>query len=273
MRVFVLTILGFLLAGAGTAQAQDATPAKPAPRKWVDVAVVPPLTPENTLNLQLSTGGPVVIQLRPEVAPHSVERIKTLASQGFYNGLIFHRVIDGFMAQTGDPKGTGEGGSALPDVNAEFNDLPHLRGTISLARAEGENSANSQFFIMLAPNLKLDHRYSAFGRVVSGMAFVDAIERGEPPANPSKIVRAWIGLPDGTVATPAAAANAAAAASEAATQQSSQAALASDEAARAALAGDDVTARERATAAGVAATTAAQASADANEAARAAGAN
>ena len=155
--------------------------------------VVPPLTLENTLLLDLSTGGRVTIQLRPDKAPRTVERIKTLARRGFYDGLIFHRVIDGFMAQAGDPKGTGEGGSELPDLKAEFNDLPHVRGTVSAARTSDEDSANSQFFIMFQPNLRLDEHYSAFGRVVSGMTFVDAIARGEPPANPTRIVKATIG--------------------------------------------------------------------------------
>jgi cyclophilin family peptidyl-prolyl cis-trans isomerase len=152
----------------------------------------PPVDPENVLLLDLSTGGRVAIQLRPDVAPHHVERIKTLTRQHFYDGLKFHRVIDGFMAQTGDPQGTGEGGSQLPDLEPEFNALPHVRGTISMARASALNSANSQFFIMLAPRFTLDGKYTAFGRVLSGMAYVDAIEKGEPPANPSRILQASI---------------------------------------------------------------------------------
>jgi peptidylprolyl isomerase len=122
-----------------------------------------------------------------------VERIKTLTKQGFYNGLDFHRVIDGFMAQGGDPKGTGEGGSSLPDVPAEFNDLPHVRGAVAAARSSDENSANSQFYIMFMPNLRLDKHYTVFGRVVSGMQYVDAIQRGEPPAHPTVILRAVMG--------------------------------------------------------------------------------
>lgn len=148
--------------------------------------------PETVLNLQFSTGGPVRILLRPDKAPNHVARIKQLARAGFYDGLLVHRVIEGFMAQTGDPKGDGTGGSPLPDLKAEFNDLPHLRGTISMARSESPDSANSQFFIVLQPTLRLDGKYTAFGRVISGMAFVDALERGEPPANPSTIVKAWI---------------------------------------------------------------------------------
>jgi peptidylprolyl isomerase len=142
--------------------------------------------------LELSTGGRVLVQLRPDKAPGHVDRIKTLTRAGFYNGLNFHRVIDGFMAQGGDPQGTGQGGSPLPDLKAEFNDMPHVRGVASMARAEGNDTANSQFFIVLMPSLRLDNRYTAFGRVIDGMGAVDAIEKGEPPINPTKIVRAYI---------------------------------------------------------------------------------
>jgi peptidylprolyl isomerase len=161
----------------------------------------PAVTPADTWDLDLSDGGRVVIQLRPDKAPKMVERIKTLSRQGFYNGLIFHRVIDGFMAQGGDPKGTGEGGSTLPDVPAEFNDLPHVRGAVAAARANDVNSANSQFYIMFMPNMKLDNHYTVFGRVISGMQYVDAIQKGEPPANPTRIVRAIMG-DDPAVNTP-----------------------------------------------------------------------
>ena len=163
----------------------------------------PALDPENTLHLDLSTGGRVSIQLRPDVAPAHVARIKTLARQGFYNGIVFHRVIEGFMAQTGDPTGTGSGGSPLPDLAAEFNQLPHLRGAVSAARAGDPNSANSQFFIVFSPRFTLDGKYSVFGRVVSGMNYVDAIERGEPPATPSRIVKASIGSDNVAPPTPA----------------------------------------------------------------------
>ncbi len=145
--------------------------------------------PEYMLNLDLSTGGRVVIQLYPNVAPDHVARVKELARAGFYDGVKFHRVIDGFMAQTGDPTATGQGGSRLPDLKAEFNDMPHLRGTVSMARAESPDSANSQFFIMFQPRFALDHRYTVFGRVVSGMQYVDAIQRGEPPAVMSRMVQ------------------------------------------------------------------------------------
>jgi cyclophilin family peptidyl-prolyl cis-trans isomerase len=159
---------------------------------------VPPVTapaapdPENMLVLDLSTGGRVTIQMFPAIAPAHVERIKGLTRKGFYNGVVFHRVIDGFMAQTGDPTGTGEGGSDLPDLKAEFNDTPHLRGAVSMARTNEPDTANSQFFICFQPRFSLDKKYTVFGRVTSGMQFVDAIERGEPPANPSKVIQASI---------------------------------------------------------------------------------
>lgn len=170
----------------------DAAPAAEAP-------AAPAMTPdqyignpEYMLNLDLSTGGRVVIQLYPNVAPQHVERVKQLARAGFYDGVKFHRVIDGFMAQTGDPTATGQGGSQLPDLKAEFNPMPHLRGTVSMARAESEDSANSQFFIMLQPRFALDRHYTVFGRVVSGMQYVDAIHKGEPPAVMSRMVQASV---------------------------------------------------------------------------------
>jgi peptidylprolyl isomerase len=185
--------------------------AKPAPVAPPTVSLVAPAAvaadPANRWTIELSTGQKVVIQLRPDIAPQHVYRIQQLTSQGFYNGLTFHRVIPGFMAQGGDPEGTGQGGSKLPDLPAEFNELPHLRGVLSMARAEAPNSANSQFFIVLAPTFKLDHKYTAFGRVAEGMAAVDGIAVGEPPAEPTKIVRATIGGP--LPAPPAATASAA----------------------------------------------------------------
>ena len=148
----------------------------------------------NTLTLELSNGGTVVIQMRPDIAPHHVQRVQTLVRQGFYNGLTFHRVIPGFMAQGGDPKGTGEGGSTLPDLKAEFSAMPFLRGTVAAARlGDNPDSSNSQFFIMFVPNPSLDGDYSVWGRVISGMDAVDAIAPGEPPDNPTKIVRAYLG--------------------------------------------------------------------------------
>ena len=150
--------------------------------------------PANRLTLQLSNGGTVVILLRPDAAPMHVQRIQTLVRAGFYEGTIFHRVIPGFMAQGGDPTGTGEGGSKLPDLKAEFNTLPHLRGTVAAARtADNTDTANSQFFIMFAPNGSLNGNYTVFGRVISGMDAVDKIAPGEPPAEPTRIVKATLG--------------------------------------------------------------------------------
>ncbi|MET4895705.1 peptidylprolyl isomerase [Sphingomonadaceae bacterium jetA1] len=170
----------------------------------------PPITDkENLWLLDLSTGGRVTIWLRPDVAPKMVERIKTLTRRHFYDGLSFHRVIDGFMAQGGDPKGDGTGGSDLPNVPAEFNYLPHVRGSVAAARAEDPNSANSQFYIVFQPRFALDKKYTVFGRVLNGMQYVDAIERGEPPVNPSRIIHAYIAadnppayVPLAPVATP-----------------------------------------------------------------------
>ena len=165
--------------------------AQPLPA--IPTAAVPAVADvENMLVLDLSTGGRVTIQMFPTVAPVHVERIKTLARMGFYNGLTFHRVIEGFMAQTGDPTGTGEGDSDLPDLKAEFNPTPHLRGTVSMARTNEPDTANSQFFICFQPRFTLDNKYTAFGRVTSGMQYVDAIARGEPPTQPDKIVQASI---------------------------------------------------------------------------------
>lgn len=147
----------------------------------------------NHLFLDLSSGGTVEIVLRPDLAPHHVERIQTLVRQGFYNGLTFHRVIPGFMAQGGDPKGTGEGGSSLPDLKAEFTVVPFLRGTVGAARANSPDSANSQFFIMYAPHPELDDNYTVIGRVISGMDAVESIAPGEPPTQPTKIVKAYLG--------------------------------------------------------------------------------
>lgn len=154
----------------------------------------PPATTdkENLWLLDLSDGGRVTVWLRPDVAPKSVERIKTLTRQHFYDGLTFHRVIPGFMAQGGDPAGDGSGGSKLPDLKAEFNYLPHVRGSVALARAQSDDSANSQFYIMFMPKASLDKKYTVFGRVLDGMQWVDRIEPGEPPANPTRIVHAYI---------------------------------------------------------------------------------
>jgi peptidylprolyl isomerase len=148
--------------------------------------------PGDTLVLSLDNGGEVLIQLRPDLAPGHVERISELVREGFYDGVVFHRVIAGFMAQGGDPTGTGMGGSDKPDLKAEFNAEPHVRGTCSMARTSNPNSANSQFFICFADARFLDRQYTAWGNVVSGMEHIDALPKGEPPRTPGKIVKAEI---------------------------------------------------------------------------------
>ena len=183
MRVILLLLLA--LCGAQA----FAKPKPPAPKPAV---AFDPADPENILYLDLSTGGRVVILMRPDVAPRHVERIKTLVRQHFYDGLKFHRVVEGFMAQTGDPKGTGEGGSKLPDLKPEFNDLPHVRGAVAMARTDKPDTANSQFYICFQPVLRLDRTYTVWGRVTSGMEWVDLIARGEPPAKPTLILQASI---------------------------------------------------------------------------------
>ena len=147
---------------------------------------------DQRLTLSLSSGGEVVIKLRPDLAPEHVGRITELAGQGFYDGVLFHRVIPGFMAQTGDPTGTGMGGSDLPDLKAEFNREPHVRGTCSMARKPDPNSANSQFFICFDDARFLDGQYTVWGEVESGMEHVDALPKGEPPASPGRIVKATV---------------------------------------------------------------------------------
>jgi len=171
-RILLATVIGSLVAAMSAASpAQD---------------------PENTLRLELSTG-PVTIEMRPDLAPRHVARIKELAGTGFYDNIVFHRVIEGFMAQTGDPTGTGRGGSDLPDLRAEFSDAPFERGTLGMARTPDPNSANSQFFIMFAPAPHLNGQYTVWGQVVDGMDNVDALPRGEPPAEPGRIVSATVG--------------------------------------------------------------------------------
>ncbi|HAE29450.1 MULTISPECIES: peptidylprolyl isomerase [Hyphomonas] len=143
--------------------------------------------PENTILLETSKGS-VTIELRPDLAPGHVERIKELAREGFYDGIVFHRVIPGFMAQVGCPKGTGTGGSDKPDLKAEFNDEPHVRGTCSMARTQAPHSANSQFFICFDDAAFLNGQYTVWGKVTEGMDVVDELAKGEPPRNPDKIV-------------------------------------------------------------------------------------
>ena len=146
---------------------------------------------ENTLIFTLETGD-VTINLRPDLAPGHVARITELAREGFYDGVVFHRVIPGFMAQGGDPTGTGMGGSERPDLKAEFSDAPHVRGVCSMARSSNPHSANSQFFICFDDATFLDRQYTVWGEVTSGMEHVDALPKGEPPAKPGKIVKARI---------------------------------------------------------------------------------
>ncbi len=143
--------------------------------------------PENTIVME-TTKGPVVIKLRPDLAPNHVARIKELAAEGFYDGIVFHRVIDGFMAQVGCPQGTGTGGSEKPNLKQEFNDAPHKRGTCSMARAQNPDSANSQFFICFDDAPFLDRQYTVWGEVIEGMENIDQIKRGEPVQNPDSIV-------------------------------------------------------------------------------------
>lgn len=147
---------------------------------------------DNTLTLTLETGD-VVITLRPDLAPNHVARITELVGEGFYDGVKFHRVIDGFMAQGGCPHGSGTGGSDKPDIAQEFNSEPHTRGTCSMARTMDPNSANSQFFICFGDAEFLDGQYTVWGQVTSGMEHVDALPKGEPPANPGVIQKAVMG--------------------------------------------------------------------------------
>src|ERR1700760_61873 len=166
-------LIGLPLVAAALIAAKPAPVPPPLPS-----IVAPPEIAANKTNhlfLELSNGGKVEIVLRPDLAPHHIERIQTLVRRGFYNGLSFHRVVPGFMAQGGDPKGTGEGGSELPDLKAEFTAVPFLRGTLGAARTTEPDTANSQFFIMFAPHPELDGNYTVMGRVISGMDAVDSI--------------------------------------------------------------------------------------------------
>ena len=186
-------MFGKLIVAAFAALLVAAAPAPPPPAPSIAAPPEVAANPANHLFLDLSTGGTVEIVLRPDLAPHHIERIQTLVRQGFYNGLSFHRVIPDFMAQGGDPTGTGEGGSSLPDLKAEFTSVPFLRGTVGMARTDAPDTANSQFFIMFVPHPELDGNYTVVGRVVKGMEAVDAIAPGEPPADPTKIVKAYLG--------------------------------------------------------------------------------
>jgi cyclophilin family peptidyl-prolyl cis-trans isomerase len=183
--LFALPLAALLIAAA------PAPVAPPAP------SIAPPAeiaaNPANHWFLELSNGGKIEILLRPDLAPHHVQQFQALIRRGFYNGLTFHRVIPGFMAQGGDPKGTGEGGSDLPNIKAEFTSVPFLRGTVGAARTEQPDTANSQVFIMFVPHPELDGNYTVIGRVISGMDAVDTIAPGEPPAEPTKIVKVYLG--------------------------------------------------------------------------------
>ena len=187
MRLFaaLLAMLGAIFATVASAQQNAAAPV-------ATPSAIPAPTPDNIWVLELSTGGRVLVQLRPDKAPNHVERIKTLTRAGFYNGLTFHRVIEGFMAQGGDPTGTGMGGSKQPDLKAEFSDEPHVRGTCSMARSSSPDSANSQFFICFTDAGFLDGQYTVWGEVESGMEHVDALPTGEPVRTPGSIVKASV---------------------------------------------------------------------------------
>jgi peptidylprolyl isomerase len=152
-----------------------------------------PAQAAESLNVEISKGCSFTIKLRPDLAPKHVAQITKLAAEGFYDGIVFHRVIDGFMAQTGDPTGTGMGGSKEPDLAAEFSNAHYARGTVGMARTQDPNSANSQFFIMFAEGGFLDGQYTVWGEVdEQGMACVDQIEKGEPPANPDKMTKVTV---------------------------------------------------------------------------------
>lgn len=159
------------------------------------VAAPPALDPENTLVMELKTGK-VTIRLRPDLAPKHVERVKKLAREGFYNGIVFHRVIAGFMAQTGDPTGTGTGGSKYPDLPAEFTPAPFERGTVGAARSASPNSANSQFFICFTHTPHLNGKYTVWGQVVDGMMHIDNVKKGSGDggevAGPDKMLKVYV---------------------------------------------------------------------------------
>ena len=186
---------------------EDGEQAPAAMRTYAPINYDVTADPENIWVLDLSNGQRVKIRLQADWAPAHVERIKTLTRRGFYDGVVFHRVIEGFMAQGGDPTGTGQGASELPDLKAELNPMPHVRGTLSMARAAEEDSANSQFFIVFYPRFSLDKKYTNFGRVIENMEAVDAINRGEPPSDPTYIVQASIAADNKAPPPPPAPAN------------------------------------------------------------------
>jgi peptidylprolyl isomerase len=189
-RIITAGLFAFSLAGfAGHACAQNeqqATPLAPVAPLVVPQAEIS--APKGVALVMKLKDGDVRIALRPDLAPKHVEQVTALAGRGFYDGIVFHRVIEGFMAQTGDPTGTGRGNSDLPNIPAEFSGAPFKRGTIGMARAQEPNSANSQFFICFRDSPFLNGQYTVIGEVVSGMEFVDNIKRGEPPVDPDKMV-------------------------------------------------------------------------------------
>lgn len=217
--------------------------------------------PENTITMEVSTGGTVTIGLRPDIAPQHVERIKKLTREGFYDGIVFHRVIDGFMAQTGDPTGTGTGGSSETDLPAEFTDEEYRRGTIGMARSANPNSANSQFFICFTDTgcSFLKSQYTVLGQVTDGMEFIDKVAKGEPPATPDKIVKMQVAAdasgaaPTADKAAEAPAAEAAPATESAATAPAAETPAAEESAPAAEAAGTEPAASGDAAAAGSAA--------------------
>ncbi len=176
IKKFMLTLFGGLLIMTAAEEAKAADPA-------------------NIAKMEVSSGGTVVIELLPDIAPKHVERIKTLAGEGFYDGIVFHRVITGFMAQTGDPTGTGMGGSKYPDLPAEFSQYKYKRGTVGMARSQNPDSANSQFFICFTDTgcSFLTGQYTVLGQVTEGMEFIDKVAVGEPPSSPDKIVKLTVG--------------------------------------------------------------------------------
>ncbi len=181
-------VLGF--AACSSSNGQIAVPAPQGQSGAVTTGAIAD-DPANTVIMELRTGK-VTIRLRPDLAPGHVERIKKLVNEGFYDGLKFHRVIPGFMAQTGDPKGTGAGGSKYPDLKAEFSATPFERGTLGAARTGDPNSANSQFFICFTHVPHLNGQYTVFGQVVDGMQHVDQIAKGEPPPKPDTIIKMYM---------------------------------------------------------------------------------
>jgi peptidylprolyl isomerase len=192
IRVLAALMLAFGLAACGASNGQIAA-APTATQTGGSMVTTGAVAndPANTVILELKTGK-VTIKLRPDLAPKHVERFKMLINEGFYNGLKFHRVIPGFMAQTGDPQGTGAGGSKYPDLPAEFTPTAFERGTLGAARTNDPNSANSQFFITFTHTPHLNGQYTVFGQVVDGMQYVDQIAKGEPPPVPDTIVKMYM---------------------------------------------------------------------------------